>query len=931
MNADRSELLQLLSTHGVLMSTDEQPVLSHDGTRMAWMLDSLRVSMTARGAELAARCLLEELSKFEATQIATYGVTAIPLLQSCIAFGGGKYTGIVVRKETKAYGAGKILEGTIDPTKPVVVLDDSLASGTSMMKCIEALEAGGLHVEGGVVLVRFGFGGGWARMISRGLRMEMVFDVFRDMVPIADPARVVPANLSDRLPPFAWADAAAPDGIHPTALARSVIEAFLAKAPIPRPPARLDAEYDTSGGCFVSARSRANLFVRHARNGYWVFTGEPRPTAGEAIIKAALRTAPMITREQLDESALAVTNFGALEKCTVGELDQERYGIVVHSTDRPECLGGSLPSMPTLFRDWAQFDHARTRNAKLFAFERFELFRHTVTKAVEPGAAWQVDGVPRPPAPRWHLHAPRITERARELVRAAIAGSAPAGDPLPDGLLDGEVEGVYLSVFRDGQVAACVGTRVGASLDETLKQLAMQVPRDARFRGSKEARSLVVVASFLDNKIVFPGQTPAAIATHVDPRRHALVVQQNTRTALMLPFVSLQQSLTQVQFVAELVDKAGITRAPYHWTRMEATSWYADGEKTCPLPWGLPPATPPASIAAAIEHLLPRMLEYLRVHERPDGQRTAYYRALVNRAHGELERPRQIHGAWTIAAAYRALGGDALGARAKRNIETFVGATLELNEAAVLLLALVEREPDHPLVATLVTRLGAAIDGFGGIVASELPAMPAMPPGTDAAKAREFERARNEQLLDFLLPQITLALARTPRADLAAIHRALHRASRRFAVLPSWAQVCWLPQAAAAVHAIAPDAAIARMAFDVVEWALPYQQVSTGAFINGEQLDSPGCSTAVYLEGVAAALELAVAVGDQERADRYRASALAALRFVDELTYQERDAGMLPAPERAYGGLRLSRTAGDVRTDFVQHAVHALLRLRTLV
>ncbi|MFN0251456.1 MAG: hypothetical protein ACKV2T_31560, partial [Kofleriaceae bacterium] len=176
MNADRSELLELLSTRGVLMSTDAQPVLSHDGTRMAWMLDTLRVSMTARGAELAARCLLAELAKFEATQIATYGVTAIPLLQSCVTLGGGRYTGIVVRKETKAYGAGKILEGTIDPTKPVVILDDSLASGSSMWKCVQALEAGGLHVEGAVILVRFGFGGGWARMLSRRLRMEMVFD-----------------------------------------------------------------------------------------------------------------------------------------------------------------------------------------------------------------------------------------------------------------------------------------------------------------------------------------------------------------------------------------------------------------------------------------------------------------------------------------------------------------------------------------------------------------------------------------------------------------------------------------------------------------------------------------------------------------------------------------------------------------------------------
>ena len=930
MSSDRAELLQLLSTRGVLESTDERPVMSPSGERMSWMLDSLAVSMTPRGAELAARCLLVELAKFESTQIATYGLTAIPLLQACITLGGGKYTGIVVRKEAKPWGASKILEGTFDRTKPVVILDDSISSGNSMVKGIDQLEAAGLHVEGGLVLVRFGFGGGWARLRSRGLRMEMVFDVFRDMVPIADPPRMVPANPHARLPPFTWADVAAPDGLHPTALARRVMECFLAGEPIPRPPSALDADYDTRGGAWVSVRSRANVFDRHARNGLWVLPEEPAPSAGDAIVKAALRTAPMITREQLDSSALAVTNFGPLERTTVGELDGERYGILVHSLERPELWGGALPSMPTLFSDWAQFDHARTRNAKLVEFERFELFRHTVTKAIEPGAKWQVDGVPRPPAPRWHEVAPRIAARARELVHAEITGTAARGQPIADELRAGEVEGIYLSVFRDGQIVACVGNRVGASLDETLRTLAAQVLKDTRFgQHTAPTRSLAVVTSFLDRMISFPNQLPSAIASHVDLHRHALVVQQNARTALLLPFVALQHSLTRAQFVAELVDKAGITRAPYNWTRLEATSWYCDGDTTSELVWGLPPATAPATIADAVEHLLPRMLEHMRVHQRADGLRDGVYRALADLVHAELERPRQIHGAWTLAAAHRALGGDELAARAQRSIDVFLDETLQLNEAAVLLLALCEREPAHPKVASLVARLSSAIDPFGGIAPAELPPPPP-PPDTEPAKAREMAHYWREQQLDYVLPQIVFTLARAPSADREAIHRALHRCAARFVAHPAWPHVCWLPQAAAAVYALAPDPAIAQIAFDAVEWALPYQQRSSGGFANGETPDSPGCMTAVYLEGIAAALELAIAVGDRERADRYRASCLAAVRFVDLLTYQERDRGMLPAPERAFGGVRFSRTAGDVRIDFVQHAIHALLRLRAL-
>lgn len=927
---DRAELLTLLATRGVLMSTDERPVLSHDGTRMSWMLDSLAVSMTPRGVELTARCLLQELAKFEATQIATYGVTAIPLMQACIALGGGKYTGLVVRKEVKPYGAGKVIEGSFDPTRPVVILDDSISSGNSMLTCVDKLANAGLRVVGGVVLVRFGFGGGWARMISRGFQMEMVFDVFRDLVPIADPARQVPANLSDRLPPgVVWAEHLAPDGLHPSALARHVMQCFLDGVPIPRPPARLDADYDATGGAFVSVRAKANNFERHARNGYWVLPGEPQPSAAEAIVKAALRTAPMLSRTQLETSAVAVTHFGALERCSVGDLDQERYGVLVHSLDRPELYGGALPRMPTLFRDWAQFDHARTRNGKLLPFERFDLFRHTVAKAIEPGVAWQVDGVPRPPAPAWHARAPRIAERAYELVRAVLSGTPPAGEPLHDEIEPGALEGLYLSVFRDGHIVACVGNRVGASLEELLNVLANLVPRDARFGRVTDARTLVVVTSFLDGKIVFPAQLPAAIAGHIDLHHHALAVQQNTRSALLLPYVALQHSLPSSQFVAELVDKAGITRPPYHWTRMESTSWYVDGQLTCALPWGLPPASPPASIGAAVEHLLPRMLEYLRVHERPDGTRGAFYRPLADHAHGELERARQIHAAWTLAAAHRILGGDELGARAQRGIAHYLDARLELHEAAVLLLAVCEFDPHHAAIPALVERLSTAIDPFGDIVEAALPALPPAP-ATDPDKARELDVYRRVQQLDFLLPQVVLALARAPGSDPAIFRRALVRAAHRFAVLPAWAQVCWLPQAAAAVHARAPDPAVRRIAFDVIDWALPYQQRSSGGFLNSEQLDSPGCMTAVYLEGIAAALELARSDGHGARVERYRAACLAAVRFVDELTYQERDRHMLPAPARAFGGLRLSRTAGDVRSDFVQHAVHALLRLRAL-
>src|SRR5689334_23687041 len=111
----RAELLDMLRTRGILYRSENQPVLSRDGTSARWMLDSLPVTLTPRGAELAGRLLLERLQRFDGTQLATFGLTAVPILQSAIVQSGGRYHGLLVRKERKAHGSQKLIEGRIQP------------------------------------------------------------------------------------------------------------------------------------------------------------------------------------------------------------------------------------------------------------------------------------------------------------------------------------------------------------------------------------------------------------------------------------------------------------------------------------------------------------------------------------------------------------------------------------------------------------------------------------------------------------------------------------------------------------------------------------------------------------------------------------------------------------------------------------------------
>ena len=129
--SEREELLELLLERGILRRTEAQPVLSRDGTSARWMLDSLAVTLTPRGAELAGGLILERLRRFDGRQVATYGLTAVPILQSAVMQSGGRYRGLLVRKERKPHGSQKLIEGAIDPDEPTILIDDSIASGMS--------------------------------------------------------------------------------------------------------------------------------------------------------------------------------------------------------------------------------------------------------------------------------------------------------------------------------------------------------------------------------------------------------------------------------------------------------------------------------------------------------------------------------------------------------------------------------------------------------------------------------------------------------------------------------------------------------------------------------------------------------------------------------------------------------------------------------
>jgi orotate phosphoribosyltransferase/AMMECR1 domain-containing protein len=941
-HAEREELLRLLLARGILHRSETQPVLSRDGTSARWMLDSLSVTLTPRGAELAGRCLLALLERFDGRQIATYGMTAVPILQSCVLQSGGRYTGLIVRKERKAHGSLKLVEGPLDPDEPTILVDDSVSSGTCMTEGCARLEEAGLRVEGGVALVRFGWYGGFALMQERGYHMEAVYDIWEDFIHRMEDEKKPLKNPSKYFPAFRWSVQRAPEGLHPARLAREVLAEYLSSGELLLAPERLAGDYDSSGGVWISVRDRRNVHRRHARDGFWHFPGEERGTVGEDLVMAALRTAAHLPAGDaglrvLSESAVAVTFFPALERCEVGALDNDRYGIVVRSRERASWMGGALPRMPGIGGEWEQFQHARRKNGKLVSFEPYELFRHEVVKAVEPGESWQPTGVPAGEAVPWHKDARvcgPIAAHARRIVLSNLpgGGAAPVGPPAVS--VPEKLDSVYLTIYMDGRLRGCMGSVV-RDLDADLRRLARAALDDNRFEAARvvDPSRVAVTVSFLFSPLTIGQLTPEEIVTRARHGEQTLMAYQGERVGLLLPFVASMHNLDRLSFARAIIDKARIEQPPYNWRRFDCATWLADAAGARPFVGGFPQERESSEPTTDLLRRLAALhSQYLVRQQKPDGSLYLRYEPFQNRLYEGLDLPRMAHAAWVLTRAAARLGVPDLTAASGRAIDYLLpkvsedgerawlehgGETQTVAEVSFLLLALLELGPEDPrrgLVSRLAATLRGSIDRHGRVETHRPPA-----PSPEAFQ-------------DYFPGQALLALgaaaeAGQGEADEAEWRKAFRFYRHRFRYRRHFGQVSWLMQACARWWRVTREDETAALVFEIGDWLLAHQQDKTGGFINDHQPDAPGYTTALYLEGVGAALTLAAALGDAARRAKYLDAAARGFRFLERLVIQQRDACVLPNPSMALGGLRQSLHRSEVRIDFVQHALSALLEL----
>jgi hypothetical protein len=268
-----------------------------------------------------------------------------------------------------------------------------------------------------------------------------------------------------------------------------------------------------------------------------------------------------------------------------------------------------------------------------------------------------------------------------------------------------------------------------------------------------------------------------------------------------------------------------------------------------------------------------------------------------------------------LARASKAFGGEDLKNAADRVIDNLLPQTFAtVAESSFLLLALSnlqDGDPRRALMKDLAVTLWSTINPHGRISTHNNPDDPSP-----------------ELYQDYFPGQVLLALAvaceqKVVAVDEERLRRSFQYYRHRFRYKRHFGQVTWLLQAFSKWSEVTGDRDFADMVFEIAGWLLGYQQDKTGAFINDHQPDTPGYTTAVYLEGIAAALKIA----DQPRSGIYLDSLTRGFAFLDQLIIQNRDHSILPNIDYALGGLRQGLYYSEIRTEFVQHSLSAILNL----
>ncbi|GAB5520104.1 MAG: orotate phosphoribosyltransferase [Rhodothermales bacterium] len=161
-----------------LVRREQELITDPRGQPIGWLLDTRTPMLDGEVINEVGTVISERLRGKNVYQVAGYGFGAHAIVSSVLAAPGHpRFKGGFIRDQRKPHGRRRLVEGPLDRSKPVVLLDDIINSGRTAIRAINLLRSDGFQVVGLLTLFNFTWSGGKARLEAEGVWVDSLLDL----------------------------------------------------------------------------------------------------------------------------------------------------------------------------------------------------------------------------------------------------------------------------------------------------------------------------------------------------------------------------------------------------------------------------------------------------------------------------------------------------------------------------------------------------------------------------------------------------------------------------------------------------------------------------------------------------------------------------------------------------------------------------------
>lgn len=149
---DRAELIEAIKKLAVV----HDRVTLSSGRQADYYIDMRRVTLDGAASPLVGRVMRDLVSDWDFEAVGGLTLGADPVATSMLhaaAADGSRLDAFVVRKQQKAHGMQRLIEGTEVASRRVLAVEDTSTTGASVLTAVAALRDAGAQIAGVAVIV----------------------------------------------------------------------------------------------------------------------------------------------------------------------------------------------------------------------------------------------------------------------------------------------------------------------------------------------------------------------------------------------------------------------------------------------------------------------------------------------------------------------------------------------------------------------------------------------------------------------------------------------------------------------------------------------------------------------------------------------------------------------------------------------------------